>query len=622
MIFLIKTFGGRVFYMIRLVLLTSLSSVFFVQAQQKETVIDTVAINLVSPTSLSVGHEVVKIDLKNNPETFIEGLLQKQTGAVIRNYGYGNLASVSIKGLSPSQHLFTWEGIPINSSLNGQVDANIISSNLNSNLTYRSGSGSSGFGSGALGGVFALEFNPNFNEQTQYRLENTLGSFGLSRNSFSVQNNTSRWSWNAGVNYLRSDNEFPFRDKFGKKGKTRNSGFDIADIYLNSVYKLSGKHKISFNIWNQWASRNVGATEAQPIAQQIQDDESTRMQVSWFYHNRGFEQQLQSAYTKEFFRFRMNAKDGGTVSFAENYFANYIAKLAFSKSLVKLGLQSKYTTGGGDNLRISPLKEWHSFVNYRYNFNDWSVVSANLRKSFSSLFSIPITYDVGLELEPLKHLSIKASYATSYRLPTFNDLYWKQGGNPLLKPEAGKMGELSVGYKYKNTQSVGVSVHYGEVRDWILWYPNDMGFWTPTNLDFVITKGGQARSSHRFVWGGVGLNFNNLLTYTETYNQRTQKSLIYIPRWNYSNTFSLDWKKYHLELEHLFTSERATDQINRDFLAPYHLWNVGLGFDFKLKNISNSLNIRVQNILDQSYNTMQGYPMPGRYFLTTLKTNF
>ncbi|WKS94730.1 TonB-dependent receptor [Riemerella columbina] len=598
----------------------SLILIYPLSAQEQTTNIDTVAIRILAPQSTAIGHQVIKIKPKNSA-VFLSEALQKAAGVAVRDYGFGQLSSISVKGLSASQNLFLWEGIPLNSSLNGQVDANIISPYTTNTMTYRSGAGSSHFGSGALGGVFSMDYQPLWQPHTQITMNQGIGSFGLSRHGIQVEHGNQQWSISAGTHYLRSNNEFDFEDTWGKKYRTEDAGFDIVDLYLNTAYALNAKHQLTFNLWNQWADRNVGATEARPKAEQRQYDQNQRYQLSWLYRHQAFKHQLQSAYTSEFFDFRLSPQSPQSISFAENYFLNYYAEWQRQNFGLKAGLQSRLTTGGGDNLSTEPLRELHSFLNYQQRLGALSI-SANLRGSFSSKFTIPLTYDVGAQWHFNPKWSARASYATSYRTPTFNDLYWKQGGNPQLKPEQGKMGEIGIVANLAKAFQLDLSAYYGEVKDWILWYPNALGFWTPTNLDFVTTQGGTLRSLHSFQWGAMKINFSNTVAYTDTHNQRTGHPLLYTPKWNYNNSLSLKRKHLALEVTHFYTSKRSTDNNGSYFLPAYHLWNTNLSHTAALGRMRYTLSLSVKNLLNQHYNTMQGYPMPGRQYLLNLTTIF
>ncbi|WP_018676189.1 TonB-dependent receptor plug domain-containing protein [Riemerella columbina] len=590
-----------------------------VLAQQQEVLIDTVSIQMLSPEQSSVGHQY-KIIKPKSSNLFLSESLQEAMGVAIRDYGFGNLSSLSVRGLSAAQNVVLWQGIPLNSSLNGQVDANMIQL-LGNRLSYRSGSGSSGFGSGALGGLFALEYQPNFKNEFLITSQQTMGSFGLSRHQFSVDKSNKHYALNVGLDYLRSKNEFEFQDKFGKKAMTENSGFNVVHLYLNSAYRINENHLLSFNLWNQWGNRHVGATEALPKTEQIQDDQNTRVQWSWLYHKNNFQHQVQSAYTKEFFKFRMTAKEQGSVSFSDNYFLNYYASWKGKQSSLKAGVQSKYVSGGGDYLKVNPLKELHTFINYQRKIG-LLLANAQIRKSFSSWFNIPFTYDVGLEVNLTDNLQLKASYANAYRTPTFNDLFWKQGGNPHLKSEKGHMGEVSVSYHLLPLFQMDLAGYYGEVKDWILWYPNASGFWTPSNIYFVVTKGASLHTQHQYSLGNVGVELRNTFAYTETLNQNTGFSLLYTPLWNYNNHLKFEWKNWEVGCAHFFTGQRPTTNDHSDFLPEYHLFNAHLAYQFNIKNTQQIISLEAKNVTNQHYNMMQGYPMPGRQFYLNLKTTF
>ncbi|TCP97249.1 vitamin B12 transporter [Cricetibacter osteomyelitidis] len=110
---------------------------------------------------------------------------------------------------------------------------------------------------------------------------------------------------------------------------------------------------------------------------------------------------------------------------------------------------------------------------------------AFIRYDDNSQFGSKITYNIGTAYAVMPDLRIGASYATAYRAPTFNELYypieWGSGGNPDLKPETGKNIEAFIEYSgtYHNTRLTG---YYNKVKDMITG-------WTPYNLSKAKIKG-------------------------------------------------------------------------------------------------------------------------------------
>jgi len=98
---------------------------------------------------------------------------------------------------------------------------------------------------------------------------------------------------------------------------------------------------------------------------------------------------------------------------------------------------------------------------------------------FKSDVSPRLGVNVGLVKEPV--LRIRASYGKSFHAPVFNDLYWKYGGNPNLRPErstsfdAGCTAELNAGGRLR----LDASYFSIDAKDRIVWTPGSDGFGRP-----------------------------------------------------------------------------------------------------------------------------------------------
>jgi hypothetical protein len=97
-----------------------------------------------------------------------------------------------------------------------------------------------------------------------------------------------------------------------------------------------------------------------------------------------------------------------------------------------------------------------------------AVISA--RQEFIDNTAAPFTASLGIEGKFLKYFIIKGNAAQHYRIPTFNDLYWAQGGNSDLKSEKGWSEELSLVHKhfYKTLEwELGATVFNRNIDNWI-----------------------------------------------------------------------------------------------------------------------------------------------------------
>lgn len=76
-----------------------------------------------------------------------------------------------------------------------------------------------------------------------------------------------------------------------------------------------------------------------------------------------------------------------------------------------------------------------------------------------------------------------------------NDLYWRPGGNPDVKPEEGYSYDASISYRKSINKHLlfdaEVSGYLMNIDNWILWLPKDgnQWVWTPQNKRNVRSYG-------------------------------------------------------------------------------------------------------------------------------------
>ena len=97
-------------------------------------------------------------------------LAQQETLIYLRENGPGGVSSPSLRGTTAQQTAVVWNGININSQLNGQTDFNTIATRNYDNISLRTGGGSIPYGSGAIGGSVHLNNDIRFGKRFELSL--------------------------------------------------------------------------------------------------------------------------------------------------------------------------------------------------------------------------------------------------------------------------------------------------------------------------------------------------------------------------------------------------------------------------------------------------------------------
>ncbi len=181
---------------------------------------------------------------------------------------------------------------------------------------------------------------------------------------------------------------------------------------------------------------------------------------------------------------------------------------------------------------------------------------------------------------PLDILQLSGFIKKSYRMPTFNDLYYTNIGNAFLRPESAiqydlgvrVFGKAKLGFNDNEalTGSLEAHLYHNSVHDKIVAYPKGQQFrWTMLNLGRVHIDGidVQAQGS----WMALkNLRLSSRLQYTyQRARDVTDKAtsyygdqIPYTPWHSGSATLMVDYKAWDLAYNFVYTGERYCQQEN------------------------------------------------------------
>jgi outer membrane cobalamin receptor len=236
--------------------------------------------------------------------------------------------------------------------------------------------------------------------------------------------------------------------------------------------------------------------------------------------------------------------------------------------------------------------------------------------------------------QPLTNLHFRAFYKRIFRLPTFNDLYYTFIGNKSLQPEYATQYNIGVTYSHLfgdallRQLDMQLDAYYNEVEDKIVAMPTDNQFrWTMLNLGYVEIRGIDA-AVHGW-WQAAGVQFDTRLSYTY---QRAQDftnpdsdwyggQIPYIPWHSGSVVVGATYRGWRLNYSFIYTGERyeSTANIPENYAQPWYTHDVALTRAFRLGGAQLQLTAEINNLLDQAYEVVQWYPMPGRNYKLIIK---
>jgi hypothetical protein len=243
-----------------------------------------------------------------------------------------------------------------------------------------------------------------------------------------------------------------------------------------------------------------------------------------------------------------------------------------------------------------------------------------------------ISGEVGMEL-PYKMKNVSSQFSVSgsvkSRMPSANDLYWIQGGNPELLSEKAEW----IQFKWDNEMFIRneMSIQFqmnaksGSVSNWIQWLPMPEDIWIASNFKSVEMKQMEGVVSWKSKLHGGWLNLSSRTEWTSTTAKNIGSpgvfDMVYTPRLRSSASAQYTHKSWSLLFSDTFVSQRYTDEGNTRFYAlpSFNLLNASVNKEWQFNKNKLSLQFEVQNLTNVQYQWIRGYALPSRVYSIGIK---
>ena len=231
-------------------------------------------------------------------------------------------------------------------------------------------------------------------------------------------------------------------------------------------------------------------------------------------------------------------------------------------------------------------------------------------------------------------LSLRAFYKRSFRMPTFNDLYYADMGNSKLNPERVTQYNVGIMYDHARRHSLLSSIkfsadgYYNKVHDKIVAYPKGQQFrWTMLNLGLVDIRGVDISAAATVtprrdmdITLRLQYTWQRAIDITNPEDNYYRDQIPYIPHHSGSAIANIAWRRWNLNYSFIYVGERYNQQenIRYNYTQPWYTSDVSLTRDFTLGKVGLRATVEVNNLLSQDYDVIINYPMPKRNYRFTL----
>lgn len=564
------------------------------------------------------------------------------TTASVKNYGPGGIAVLSTRGTTAEHTKVFWMGMPLNSPSLGLVDLSLLPVEAFDGVNLAHGGTSSGAGSNATGGSVFLENWRLTNNKFRAQLGLFGGSFNDRKGYLKLQAAKKGFSSTSLLYAQQAQNDFPFENRaFSGDSLMRRMHAALHGLGLmqHLSLKIKEKQEVFASVWLQQSERQVPAAITIPVNGATQQDSSLRLVV-------GGKKYLGSDYRTKFsatagtswekIRYADSASGLVSRSFTKLWFAEVSAEQWLPHTIKLSGGGSMSLLQGTSDGYAAPVQEGRHSAFARlekaHQHYSWYV---HLRQDLAPGRTPPLCPGAGIQKQWLrnKNLVTGATVSRLFNLPTLNMRYWSPGGNPALKPERGWSADVIAKYallrsKWEfQTSLTGFSIL---LNDWIQWQPQSGNIWSPLNLKQVWSRGAEAsvHVARSMKYSKFAFDVQYAFTRSTTLQSNGSAQdlighqLIYVPLHNANATLCASHSRWTAGFTQVFTGSRYTEADNSASLPAYALTHLFVSCNLRLHAWQWSLSLRLNNLFNTYYESVNWMPMPGRSFMIGLRTSF
>ena len=609
------------------------------------------------------------------------------TGLQLKDYGgVGGLKTVNVRSLG-SQHVGVYvDGIAIDQAQNMQVDLGRLSTWAFEEISLYNGQKNDPLQTAKeYGSASALHFTTEAPRDDRFRARASGGSFGtLSAGAMLERRLGDAWSLRTLAEYTRTDGDYRYRLSGYRAGEggvwkrfdstlVRENG-DLHSLKANAELfyrRLSREGRIGVRYYGSergFPGPVVRRADPFPLSADRQKDHNLSLQGQWYFapFGRVYELMLRGKLSDDYTRYATHPERNPMAIPYDNYYRQLAAYVSASQRVSLGNVDLSLATDIQYNMLDSDVGQFvhpsrlvtytaaavtwsselfranasllHTFAADRFDREAGGFTRENTSRSVFSPFG-------RLEYNLREHWSFSAFAKRSYRMPSFNDLYYTFMGNANLRPEDARQisGSMTYDSRRKNVDQKGwfkarAEVYHNRVIDKIVALPTASQFrWTMLNFGKVDIDGAELEGElviPRLV-RGISCDLTARYTYQRAVNRLKPyagNQIPYIPLHSGSVSAVVAWKGWRADWTSSFTGLRYSTAANTpDYeVAPFSLSDFRLEKRFsgnqdpsqRHRSPGYTLRLSLNNIFGSRYEVVQHYPMPGRHFLLGVEVSF
>jgi vitamin B12 transporter len=383
-------------------------------------------------------------DIASAGAVSITELLQRQRGIeVTRNGGPGTNAGVFIRGANSNQSIVLVDGVRIGSATSGTAAWNAIPLSAVDHIEIVYGPLSTLYGADAIGGVIQI-FTKKGAGPTTFGAFAGAGSKGLREYDASVAGGVDNVSFSLSAGKERMTG-FSATKPGNFSYNADNDGYSRESAAGQAAWTLAPGQTLGGLFLHSDLDADFDAGAVRAYAKQKLDN------VAFYSRNK-----INAAWTMLTQVAQTRDKSGSFSSSSSQIDTKQTTytwqnDIVFGADTLQVLAERRMEEVDSNNKAIEKERSTNSFA-ASYNMKRGAhLLSAGVRDDDSSQYGSKTTGSLGYGFRFSPALRLSASFGTSFRAPTFNELYYVGFGVPTNRPEKGRNGEIGLHFEQGDT---------------------------------------------------------------------------------------------------------------------------------------------------------------------------
>jgi len=460
------------------------------------------------------------------------------------------------------------------------------------------GPASAVYGTNALGGVVNIITQDPPTRGFETKLGIDYGSFNTQKYRFHHAGSYGPWQYFTSVGYLKSDGHRP------------NSAFEAQNYAAKVAYQFNRHFRIVFNgSITPYQFQDPGP-EGISLAGYFDHGDINRSSMDLTFSNKFSSTDGTIKVHGNFGKHKLSDgwdsddQTNGIILF-QNFDLPYEIKSTLGFDAKRFGGTAR---SNGTKLGTFFNDEYAGYLHVQKVVAKKFIVGSGIRYEHNSNFGSEWVPKFSLVYQPGVTTAIRATAAKGFRTPSVKDLFLYAPANPTLRPEKLWNYEMGINQSLGHYLSLDVCGYYYQGDQLI-----ETAFVAPGRMQNQNIGAIQAKGAEAAIQLKPSQNFSLHLSYSWL---NANKDIPFSPdKFNFLISYSLgrlSLSAYGEQIQDLYTSYQLNQmppKITIERMPNYVLAHFKMSYDLS-RNLQ--LSVGIENLFNESYQILKGYPMPRR----------